>query len=90
MWKNRLFYYAEYVGTVPFDKVRQRLFPFMPHVATSFQLTNLCTQAMEEYATKPGVADWEALMHSYQAKIPGTDIASDVWWQPCREVYHMA
>lgn len=45
---------------------------------------------MDEYAEMPGVKDWEELMHSYQAKIPGTDPHSDVWWQPCVEVYHQA
>lgn len=45
-------------------------------------------EAMEEYAKTPGVEEWEALMHTYQAKIPGTTPESDVWWQKCRPVYH--
>lgn len=65
-FKNRLFYYAEYVGSKPFE------------------------EAMDEYAEMPGVKEWEELMHSYQAKIPGTDPGSDVWWQPCVQVYHQS
>lgn len=61
-WGERLFYYAEYVGTEPFD------------------------DAMARYAKMDGVQEWEAAMHKYQVKIPGSE--GDVWWQVCRQVYN--
>lgn len=62
VWEERLFYYAEYVGSELFD------------------------EAMAKYAKMPGVAEWEALMHKYQVKIPGSE--GDVWWQRCKQVYY--
>lgn len=42
--------------------------------------------AMARYATMPGVKEWEAAMHKYQVKIPGSK--GDVWWQRCEQAYH--
>lgn len=47
-------------------------------------------EAMAEYAAKPGIQEWEDLMHEYQVKLPGSEGDSDVWWQPCKEVYYQA
>ncbi len=63
-FRNRLFYYAEYVGERPLE------------------------EAMAEYATMPGVQEWEDLMRSMQVLIPGTEPIGDSWWQPLKMVYH--
>lgn len=64
-WGDRLFYNAEYVGTVPFE------------------------EAMQQYSEMPGVKEWEALMHKYQDRIPGSE-GDVVWWQECKMVYEQA
>lgn len=51
--------------------------------------------SMATYASMPRVAEWEALMHKYQQRIPAATgaaadtAADDVWWRPCEQVYHL-
>jgi len=42
--------------------------------------------AMARYAEMPRVKDWEAQMHQFQERLPGSD--GDVWWQPMRNITH--
>ncbi|KAI8477509.1 MAG: hypothetical protein J3K34DRAFT_477037 [Monoraphidium minutum] len=47
-------------------------------------------EAMAEYAKAPRIAEWEALMHSYQQQLPGGgggEGGKSVWWQPMECVY---
>jgi L-rhamnose mutarotase len=44
--------------------------------------------AMATYEKMPRIKEWEELMHTYQQKLPGQDASSDLWWQPCQQVYN--
>jgi L-rhamnose mutarotase len=51
--------------------------------------------AMARYTSLPRVAEWEALMHTYQVKLPSVsddgggenNNQKDVWWKECTEVW---